>query len=69
MVSLLSTSWNGELDPAWMPSSNIGNLSQTLRSLPWQLPGVPPADDTLGPVALVHANDGENLVLGKDCSN
>ena len=35
MVSLLSSPWRGGLDSAWMPSSNTGDLSETLVSFPW----------------------------------
>jgi len=46
MVTLLSSSGNGELDPTRMPSSNTGNFPQALMGLPWQLLGMPSAGDT-----------------------
>merc|ERR1719323_1140450 len=66
VVALLSSSGHGELDPAWMPSSNTGDLPQTLVSLPGQLLGVPPAGDALESVTLGDADDVDHLVSGKD---
>merc|ERR1719347_1352389 len=69
VVSLLTSSWYGELDPARMPSSNTGNLSQTLVSLPWQFLCVPPAGYALEPVTFGHSNDVNHFVLSKDSAN
>merc|ERR1719429_132852 len=66
MVAFLSSSGHGELDPAWMPSSNTSHLPQTLVSLPGQLLGVPPAGDALESVTLGDADDVDHLVSGKD---
>merc|ERR1719429_140581 len=66
MVALLSSSGHGELDSAWMPSSNTGDLPQTLVSLPGQLLGVPSAGDALESVTLGDADDVDHLVSGKD---
>merc|ERR1719430_1237780 len=69
MVSLLTSSWHSELDPAGMPCTNTGNLPQTLVGLPWQLLCVPPAGHALESVTLGHANDVDHFILGKDCAN
>merc|ERR1719422_2933189 len=66
MVSLLTSSWNGELDSAWMPSSNTGNLSQTFVGLPWQLLGVPSAGNALETMTLGYPNDVNHLILVED---
>ena len=68
MVSLLTSSWHGELDPAWMPGSNTGNLSQTLVSLPGQLLGVPSASHALESMTFGHSNHVDHFILGKDSS-
>merc|ERR1719354_318795 len=60
MVTLLTSSGNGELDSAGMPCSNTGNLTQTLMGLAGQLLGVPSAG---------YTNDVQTLVLGKDLSD
>merc|ERR1719430_1243065 len=57
MVSLLTSSWHGELDSAGMPCTNTGNLPQTLVGLPGQLLCVPPAGNALESVTLGHTND------------
>merc|ERR1719341_1210193 len=57
VVSLLSSPGHSALDPARMPSSNTGNLPETLVSLPWKLLGVPPAGNTLVSMTLGHSDD------------
>merc|ERR1719422_1305133 len=65
MVSLLTSSGHSILDPAWMPSSNTSNFSQTLVGFSGQFLGVPSAGDALEPVTLGHANDVDHLVGGE----
>merc|ERR1719397_758020 len=65
VVSLLTSPGHSALDPARMPSSNTGNLPETLVSLPWKLLGVPPAGNTLVSMTLGHSDDVDHLVLGK----
>merc|ERR1719438_201732 len=65
MVTLLTSSGHGVLDPAGMPSSNTSDLSQTLVGLPGQLLGVPPGGDALESVTLGDANNVHHLVLGE----
>merc|ERR1719400_613081 len=65
VVSLLSSPGHSALDPARMPSSNTGNLPETLVSLPWKLLGVPPAGNTLVSMTLGHSDDVDHLVLGE----
>merc|ERR1719411_1341594 len=65
MVTLLTSSGHGVLDPARMPSSNTSDLSQTLVSLPGQLLCVPPGGDALESVTLGDANNVHHLVLGE----
>merc|ERR1719362_2058499 len=65
VVSLLASPGYGALDPARMPSSNTGNLPETLVSLPWKLLGVPPAGNTLVSMTLGHSDDVYHLVLGE----
>merc|ERR1719330_775031 len=66
MVSLLTSSWYGELDPAGMPCTDTSYLPQTLVGLPGQLLCVPPACHTLESVTLGNSNDVDHLILGKD---
>merc|ERR1719481_1800320 len=69
MVSLLTSSWNSELNSAWMPSSDTSNLPQTLVSLPWQLLCVPSAGDSLESMTLGNTDDVNHLILSKDRCN
>merc|ERR1711902_229667 len=69
MVTLLTSSGNGVLDPTGMPGSNTSNLPQALVGLPGQLLSVPSGGDALEPVALGHADHVNHLVLGKHCGD
>ena len=69
MVTLLSSSEHGELNPDWMPSTNTGNLPQTLVSLPGKLLGVPSAGDSLESMTLGDSNDVNHLILSKHSSD
>merc|ERR1719226_241015 len=64
-VSLLTSPGHRVLDPAWMPSSDTSNLSQTLVGFSGQFLGVPSAGDALEPVTLGHADDVDHLVGGE----
>ena len=66
MVSLLTGTSHGELNTTWMPSTNTGDLSETLVCLAGQLLGVPTRGDTLESFTLGHTNDVDHLILGKD---
>lgn len=46
-----------------MPSTNTGDLAQTLVRLAWQLLCVPTASDTLETFSLGDSNDVDHLVL------
>merc|ERR1712107_702777 len=65
MVALLTSPGDRVLDPAWMPSSDTSNLSQSLVGFPGQFLGVPSAGHALEPVTLGHADDVDHLVGGE----
>ena len=69
MVTLLSNSGHGELNPAWMSSTNTSNLPKTLVSLPGKLLGVPSAGDSLESMTVGDSNDVNHLILSKHGSD
>lgn len=69
MVTLLTGTSDGEGDTGRMPSSDTGNLSQTLVRLARQLLGVPTAGHSLETLSLRHSNDVDHLVLAEHLAN
>jgi len=65
-VALLTSSGNGVGNSARMPSSDTGNLSQTLVGLARQLGCAPSAGDTLVAVTLGDTDGVDHLILGED---
>lgn len=66
VVTHLTGTGNGPLDVVRMPSTNTGNLTETLVSLARKLGGTPTAGDTLETVTLGDGNDIDHLVLLED---
>lgn len=69
MVTLLTSTSNSEGHTTWMPSTDTGDLTQTLVRLAWQLLCVPTASDTLETFSLGDANDIDHLVLTEHLVN
>lgn len=63
MVTLLTSTSNSKGHTTWMPSTDTGDLTQTLVRLAWQLLCVPTASDTLETFSLGNANNVDHLVL------
>merc|ERR1712228_368879 len=68
MVTLLSSPGHGVLDPAGMPRSDTGHLTQTLVSLAGRLLTMPTASHALESVSLGDTDDVEGFVHGEDLS-
>jgi len=66
MVTLLTSTSNSVLDTRRMPSTDTGNLAQTLVRLARQLLGVPSGGDTFKAFALGDSDEINHLVLGKN---
>lgn len=69
MVTLLTGTGDGEGDTRRMPSSNTGNLSETLVRLARQLLGVPTTGHSLETLSLGNSDDVNHLVLAEDLAN
>jgi hypothetical protein len=65
MVTLLTGTRHSEGDTTWMPSTDTGDLAQTLVRLARQFLCVPTAGDTLETLTLGDGNAIDHLVLGK----
>lgn len=69
MVTLLTGTSHGELNARWMPSTNTGDLTQTLVSLAGQLLAVPTRGDSLETSSLGHTNHVDHFVLSEHIVN
>jgi len=66
MITILTGASDGEHDLRRMPSTDTGNLSETLVGFPWELLGSPTVGNTLESVTLGDSNDVDVLVLFED---
>lgn len=66
MVTVLTSTSNSPLDVGWMPSTNTGDLSETLVCLSRKLLGSPSAGDTGETVTLGNGNNINHLILLED---
>lgn len=66
VVTVLTSARNREHDAGRMPSSDTGNLAETLVSLTGELLGAPTVSDTLETVTLGDGDDIDHLVLLQD---
>lgn len=66
MVTILTSTSDSPLDVGRMPSTDTGDLSETLVCLSRQLLGSPSAGDTLETMTLGHSNGINNFVLFED---
>lgn len=69
MVTHLTSTGNSPLDVGRMPSTNTGDLSETLVSLSRQLLGTPTGSNTVVSVTLGDGDDINHLILLKDGVN
>ena len=69
MVTLLTSTGDGELDPARMPRTDTGYLTETLMSLTWQLLCVPTRRNTLTSVTLGSTDNVDHLALCEHISD
>lgn len=69
MESLLSSTSDSEGDTRWMPSSNTGDLAETLVRLARKLLGVPSAGDSLESVTSGNSDGVNHLILSEDGIN
>lgn len=69
MVTVLTSTGNSPLDVRWMPSTDTGDLSETLVCLSRKLLGSPSAGDTRETVSLGNSDDIDHLVLLEDGAN
>jgi len=65
MVSVLTSSGNAVSDSRWMPSSNTGNLTETLVSLSGQSSSSPTGGDTFVTLTLGGSKSIDQLVVAK----
>jgi len=69
VVSHLTGAGNSPLDVARVPSTNTGDLSETLVCLTRKLLGTPTGGDTVETVTLGNGNDVNHLVLLEDAGD
>lgn len=69
MVTLLSSTCNGERDTTWMPSTDTSDFTQTLVCFAWQFLCVPTGCNTLETFTLGDSNGIDHFILGKDLAH
>jgi len=63
MVTQLTSSWDGESDSFWMPSTDTADLSDTSVGLSWENLCVPSLGDSGEPFTLGDSDNVDHLVL------
>lgn len=66
MITVLTGTGNSPLDVRWMPSTNTGDLAETLVRLSRKLLGSPSAGDTGETVTLGNGDNVNHLILLED---
>jgi hypothetical protein len=66
VITILTSTSNSPLNVGWMPSTDTGNLSETLVCLSRKLLGSPSAGDTGEAVTLGNSNNIDHLILLED---
>ena len=66
VVSVLTGTGNSPLDVGWMPSTNTGDLTETLVGLSRKLLGTPSGGDTLETLTLGDGDNVNHLILLED---
>lgn len=69
MITVLTSTSNGPGDVSWMPSTNTGDLAETLVRLARKTGSTPTSGDTLESLTLSNGDGVDHFVLSKDSIN
>jgi len=69
VVTVLTGTWDLELDASWMPSTDTGDLTQTTMGLTWETSNTPTSDNTVNTATFSYTDAVDHLVLLEDGVN